>query len=160
MGWIQKKLRLWLRWLQGIDFGNELIYLVASLRNLRNCLLQKLTRSRDLEQALCLLDSNFPFRIKSGSTFPFGWKSRSTFPFGWKSRSTFPFGWYSGWIGEEAADGFMFELRTDSLSSLSSFRTDNRRDDLLFFIIEFFFFFFLGNHRITYKVKNYFMENH
>jgi hypothetical protein len=30
----------------------------------------------------------------------------------------------------------MFELRTDSLSSLSSFRTDNRRDDLLFCNIE------------------------
>jgi len=140
MGWIQKKLRLWLRWLQGIDFGNELIYLVASLRNLRNCLLQKLTRSRDLEQALCLLDSNFPFIKKSGSTFPFGWKSGSTFPLEW----------YSGWIGEEAADGFMFELRTDSLSSLSSFRTDNRRDDLLFCDIEIFCLFW-GISRIVKK---------
>ena len=35
----------------------------------------------------------------------------------------------------------MFELRTDSLSSLSSFRTDNRRDDLLFFNWKFFVYF-------------------
>ena len=41
--WIQKKLRIGLRfhytnYSRVIDFGNELTYLVASLRNLRNCL--------------------------------------------------------------------------------------------------------------------------